>query len=150
VTDERASVIPSRGPRDRVVDHLRTALSVGVASVMVTGCTSCIVSDPLPQPSACSVGPVSSSVATTLKRVGTEVTIEIILSGRLQAVGPVTAIGAPITGQVQVSPRPHPRHGSAGIRQQHRADAARGLRRQYFERRHQAARGVPESARCRR
>ncbi len=104
MTDERASVIPSRGPRDRVVDHLRAALSVGVASVMVTGCTSCIVSDPLPQPSACSVGPVSSSVATTLKRVGSEVTVEIILSGRLQAVGPVTAIGAPITGQVQVSP----------------------------------------------
>lgn len=103
MTDERASVIPSRTPRDRVVDHLRTALSVGVASVMVTGCTSCIVSDPLPQPSACSVGPVSSSVATTLRRVGTEVTVEIILSGRLQAMGPVSAVGAPITGQVEVS-----------------------------------------------
>ena len=104
MTDERAPVIPSRGPRDRVVDHLRTALSVGVASVMVTGCTSCIVSDPLPQPSACSVGPISSNVATTLRSVGSEVTVEIILSGRLQATGPVTAVGAPITGQVQVAP----------------------------------------------
>jgi hypothetical protein len=97
-------VIPSRTPRDRVVDHLRTALSVGVASVMVTGCTSCIVSDPLPQPSACSVGPVSSSVATVLKRVGSELTLELILSGRLQAVGPVTASGATLSGQVQVAP----------------------------------------------
>lgn len=104
MTDETTSVIPSRTPRDRVVDHLRTALSVGVASVMVTGCTSCIVSDPLPQPSACSVGPVSSSVATTLRRVGSEVTVEIVLSGRLEASGPVTAVGAPITGQVQVPP----------------------------------------------
>lgn len=103
MTDERTPVIPSRTPRDRVVDHLRTALSVGVASVMVTGCTSCIVSDPLPQPSACSVGPVSSSVATTLKRVGNEVTVEIILSGRLEAIGPVTASGAIISGQVQVT-----------------------------------------------
>lgn len=71
---------------------------------MVTGCTSCIVSDPLPPPSACSVGPVSSSVATTLRRVGTEVTVEIMLSGRLEAVAPVTAVGAPISGQVRVSP----------------------------------------------
>lgn len=71
---------------------------------MVTGCTSCIVSDPLPPPSACSVGPVSSNVSTTLRRIGSELTVEIMLSNELQALGSVTAVGAPIVRQVQAAP----------------------------------------------
>ncbi len=70
-------VIPRRPPRDRVVNHLRAALSVGVASVMVTGTTSCIVSDPLPRPSACGMGsPAAGTTVTTARRSGlVEVTI---------------------------------------------------------------------------
>lgn len=81
MSDDRKqeAVIPSlRTPRERVVDHLRTALSVGVASVLVTGTTSCIVADPPPPASVCVSGdPVANVRATIAVRAGSGVELNL-------------------------------------------------------------------------
>jgi hypothetical protein len=72
-------VIPSRTPRDRVLEHLRTALSVGVASVMVTGTTSCLVVDPVPGPSSCFMGPVAARVTAMVETQSDQVRLRLVL-----------------------------------------------------------------------
>lgn len=68
----------ARKPRERVVDHLRAALSVGVASVMVTGTTSCIVSDPIPRPSACTMASPAAGTRATVVLRGELVEVTIV------------------------------------------------------------------------
>ncbi len=91
MSDDRKQepVIPSlRTPRERVVDHLRTALSVGVASVLVTGTTSCIVADPPPPASACLAGTVVSKLRASVAPIGAE--IELTLSSTELTLQPAT------------------------------------------------------------
>lgn len=71
-------VIPTlQSPRDRVIEHLRTALSVGVASVMVTGTTSCIVADPPPRPSACRSSSPKSNMSAMVTAAGPRLRVDL-------------------------------------------------------------------------